>query len=101
MDLSSVIRTEHLKAALALWDYAEKSARLIFGEKMGDPIADRIMFELRAREGMTETEIRDLFGRHQSAGIDRALDLLVRLGIAVAETFQTKGRPRTVWRMAT
>lgn len=101
LDLSNVVRSEHLKAALALWDYAEKSAKLIFGERMGDPIADRILLELRTKEGMTETQIRDLFGRHQSAGIDRALDLLFRLRMAVPETLQTGGRPQTVWKVAT
>jgi len=101
LDLSNVVRSEHLKAALALWDYAEKSAKLIFGERMGDPMADRILLELRNKGEMTETQIRDLFGRHQSAGIDRALDLLFRLRMAVPETLQTGGRPRTVWKVAT
>jgi len=101
LDLSNVVTSEHLKAAMALWDYAEKSAKLIFGERMGDPMADRILLELRNKGEMTETQIRDLFGRHQSAGIDRALDLLFRLRMAVPETLQSGGRPRTVWKVAT
>ena len=42
MDGFEIVGIEHLTAALALWDYAEKSAMAIFGEMSGDPTADRI-----------------------------------------------------------
>ena len=42
MDSSVAIELEHLKAALAVWDYAEASARYIFGDATGDPVADSI-----------------------------------------------------------
>ncbi|MDP9359734.1 MAG: YfjI family protein, partial [Chloroflexota bacterium] len=41
------IGVEHLAAALALWDYCAASARHIFGDALGDPIADRILAALR------------------------------------------------------
>jgi hypothetical protein len=37
----------HLNAALAVWSYCEYSARHIFGELLGDPIADEILRALR------------------------------------------------------
>ena len=48
---------EHLAAALALWDYSEKSAMTIFGEMSGDPTVDRIMVALDEHREMTETDI--------------------------------------------
>ena len=42
IDGFEIVGIEHLTAALALWDYAEKSAMAIFGEMSGDPTADRI-----------------------------------------------------------
>ncbi|MDQ3960791.1 MAG: YfjI family protein [Pseudomonadota bacterium] len=48
LDLCTEIRPEHLKAAIALWEYAEGSARYIFGSALGDPLADEIYRALRA-----------------------------------------------------
>ena len=100
MDESEVIEHEHLTAALALWSYAEESARYIFGDATGDPVADDITEALRAArdEGLSRTEIRDLFGRHKSAErINQALGLLLRLGRAAKEQEQTGGRPTERW----
>src|SRR5262249_41110424 len=68
LDCSPVIRVPHLLAALAVWQYAEDSARLIFGERLGDPTADRILEALRTAgpTGMTENGIYELFGRNKS-----------------------------------
>ncbi len=101
LDRSSEVTPRHLKAALALWDYSEASARRIFGDRTGNPVADRIVTGLRAKGEMTETEIRDLLNRHRSAEIDQALDLLIQFGIAFPEIRPTGGRPLTIWRLAT
>ena len=78
LDCEDAIRTEHLLAALALWEYCERSAVWIFGEKTGDPIADRILWELTlVPAGLTRTEIGNLFSRHgKRERISSALDLL-------------------------
>jgi hypothetical protein len=84
LDKSDVIGVEHLKAALALWKYAEESALLIFGQRLGDPTADRILEALRnaGPSGLSDTDIYELFGRNKSANERaRALNLLVRLGL--------------------
>jgi hypothetical protein len=100
MNESQTIEREHLKAALALWDYAEESARYIFGDATGDPVADRILDALWAagNDGLTRTEIRDIFKRHKSANeIDRALALLSSMGRIRRESEPTGGRPTERW----
>src|SRR5262249_25864135 len=47
LDRSVVIRSEHLRAAVALWRYAEDSARYIFGGSTGDPVADKVLAIIR------------------------------------------------------
>lgn len=84
LDQSQVIAPTHLTAALALWDYCEASVRYIFGDSLGDPVADEILRSLKSSpKGMTRDQIRELFGRHRSsAEIGRALALLSQLGLA-------------------
>jgi hypothetical protein len=100
LDGSPAIQTEHLEAALALWDYCERSAAFIFGERLGDPIADEILEALDGGE-LTRSEIRDHFGRHKSsADISAALRTLEEAGAAVLDKRGTAGRPVEVWRRA-
>ena len=103
LDGSGVIRREHLDAALEVWRYCDDSARYIFGDALGDPTADEILRALRsAPNGMTRTEIRDLFGRHRSSPeIDRALLALSNAGHARSSKEQTGGRPTERWHLAT
>lgn len=100
LNCSSVIREEHLNAALAFWSYAEASARYIFGSRLGDPTADAILAALRSAKpaGITRTEMRDLLGRHApSAEIASALWMLQSNGQARQEVEQTGGRPAETW----
>jgi len=100
LDCSTLVRVEHLKAALALWDYCFESARYIFGDATGDPIADRICEALRdaGEAGLTRTQIRDLFGRHASADrIGQALSGLAAMGIAERKIEATAGRSIEIW----
>lgn len=84
LDCSNVIRKEHLTAAIALWDYAEASARYIFGDALGDAVADEILGALRrSPSGLTRTQISEALGRNQKADrINRALALIERNGLA-------------------
>ena len=43
LDRSARHPPEHLLAALAVWRYAEASARWVFGDALGDTIADAIL----------------------------------------------------------
>jgi hypothetical protein len=100
LDCSPVIRLEHLRAALAVWDYCFASARFVFGDATGDPVADRIREALTEAGdmGLTRTQIRDLLGRHASADrIGQALTQLAALGIASRQTVSTEGRSTERW----
>lgn len=99
LDGASCIQTPHLLAALALWEWAEASARFIFGEATGDTVADRILEALKNHGPMTETEISDLFQRNAKAGrIHRALGTLQRSRLIEGVIEETGGRKKTVWR---
>jgi hypothetical protein len=100
MNESYEIEREHLLAALALWDYSEKSARYIFGDATGDAVADQIFNALRAagKDGMTRTEISHLFGRNiSSERIGQALSLLLAAGRVRRKTHKTGGRQAERW----
>jgi hypothetical protein len=102
LDGAGQIDVPHLNAALAVWDYCEESALRIFGDMLGDPVADEIMQALRqaGSNGMTRTAIRDLFQRNQSTDrIGAALVLLLNHGLARMEERPTgkPGRPTQIW----
>src|SRR5262249_46211336 len=59
LDRSAMIEVEHLVAALALWDYAERSIGYVFGDSLGDRDLDKLMAALMtATEGLTREKIR-------------------------------------------
>jgi hypothetical protein len=100
LDRAAEIAVPHLMAATAYWEYAEASARYVFSDMLGDPVADEILIALRraGAVGMTRTQIRDLFSRNQSGnGIARALTILEQRGKAKQTFRQTKGRPAETW----
>jgi Protein of unknown function (DUF3987) len=100
---SLAIKRDHLFAALALWKYAEASARYVFGDAIGIPVADEILAALRrAPQGLTRTEISNLFSRHQKGNrIGNALGLLLRHGLARFVKEAGEGRPPERWFAAT
>ena len=100
LDWSSRVEIQHLEAALALWQYAEDSARYVFGDATGDPEADQILEALRAADkiGMSKTEIRDYFGRNKKADrINHALALLLKSGRVSRKQEESGGRPSERW----
>jgi hypothetical protein len=100
LDGAANIDLPHIKAALAVWEYAEASAAHIFGASLGDSIADEILRALRhaGHEGMSRTAIRDVFGRNQSGDrLGAALALLASRGRARMEIRRSSGRPMEVW----
>ena len=100
INLSSIVRSEHLQAALALWRYCEDSARYIWGDSTGHSDADRILRELRQHSaGRTRTSIRDLFQRNRTESeISRALAVLEEHRLARSEKEgDTGGRDTERW----
>jgi hypothetical protein len=102
MDQSTTIRKEHLLAALAVWDYIEASVHYIFGDRTGNKIADRIYDAVyEYPEGMTRTEIFNLFNRHEKREhIEDAIVLLVRCKKVIIEKIETMGRSTEVIKRA-
>jgi len=94
LSCSHVIRTHHLKAAAALWDYCEQSAAFVFGGSLGNPVADKIFTQLQSnQEGLTRDDIHELFHHNCSKQeIDGALELLANSGLASSEQKHTGGR---------
>jgi len=102
LDGQAFMGEPHLKAALACWAYAEASARFVFGDSLGDPMADEILRALRdAPEGMTRKELSNHFGRHLSSEqLGRALRVLLRGNFVRNTVERTAGRPAERWRAA-
>jgi hypothetical protein len=101
LDLSAVVRVEHLKAALALWDYCERSAQWIFQTGTGNKNADRILAALRVagQKGLTKWQINnDVFNRNvPKFEIDEALRLLHLQRLAYCVTEKTTTKPAERW----
>jgi hypothetical protein len=101
LDQAQRIDVVHIDAALALWNFCVASARYIFGDLVGDPVADTILRALRGAgaNGLSRTDLINLFGRHLSANqIDAALVALLSVGKARrSNTKKTGGRPREMW----
>jgi hypothetical protein len=99
LDCSAEVRGPHLEAALALWEYVERSCAYIFADATGNPDADVILKALRnAPAGLTRTDISGLFGRNKHGGaIARGLDELSSLGVVRFESRDTGGRSAEVW----
>jgi hypothetical protein len=103
LDCSKEIHTVHLRAALALWDYCERSARWIFGDSVGDPEGDILLEALdRAHpEGLTLTEISGVFMRNKSAAqLQRIIAPLVEHGLVIPGSRPAKGKPAGKYRSA-
>jgi len=96
------INPEHLQAALALWDYAARSAAWALQRATGDPLAEQIHAALTSHpDGLTRTQLRDLFHRNKPAAhLDRALDTLAHTGRATRKRILTAGRPAELWTTA-
>lgn len=100
LDQSDVVRPEHLRAAEAVWNYSEESAKYIFGDRSGNAVADEILelLKLRGAEGANRTAISNHFGRNLSADrLQSALQTLQRAGLVEQFLEEGQGRPRTVF----
>jgi hypothetical protein len=93
------INTEHLQAALALWDYAARSASWALQGATGDPLAEQIHTALQHHpSGLTRSQISDTLQHNQPADqIQKALDALTLAGRATRTQIPTAGRPAELW----
>jgi hypothetical protein len=102
LDGQKTIEPEHLQAAVALWDYTQRSAAWALGQATGDPLAENIHAALaRSPGGLTRTQIRDLCQRNLPADrVEQALHALAAAGRAHQGRNLTAGRPAELWTAA-
>jgi len=103
LDGASSIELEHLEAALALWDYAARSAAWALGDATGDPLAEQIHRALLDNPGgLTRTQLHELLHRNRPAAqINEALAALEKAGRAEkSRKSHTGGRPAELWTAA-
>jgi hypothetical protein len=101
-DGQPAIGRHHLEAALEIVRYSNASVKYIFGDAIGNATADTILRTLRSNpEGLTRTEINNLFGRNaKAADIAAGLATLLEFGLATYKRKQTAGeagRPAEIW----
>lgn len=101
LDGENVIRTAHLMAALEVWRYCEDSARYVFGDRTGDPIADKLRIHLRdaGEFGIDRSSmLHKILKRNVSADrLDAALRFLLKQGLVKQEPLETGGRSKEIW----
>jgi hypothetical protein len=99
LDDARQIQPAHLDAALALWDYAQRSATWALERTAGDPLAGQIHSALtHTPDGLTRTQLRDLCHRNPTTQqLDRALADLAHDGKVTSRRILTAGRPAELW----
>ena len=100
MDERAQVEEGHLLAGLELWRYVEESATYIFGDRLGDQLADRCLTLLReaGADGLTRTDLREKLGHRTPA--EQITDVLAFLeGASLARHVQeqTGGRSAERW----
>jgi hypothetical protein len=95
LDSAKAIRPEHLKAALAFWDYCERSIEHLFGNATGDMDGQKILNALAAGPTMM-TDLYRIFGNNREREwIQAKMAMLVRAG-KVVETVKAGERKESV-----
>lgn len=101
LEQQRTIQCRHLNAALEVWRFCAESGRFIFGDRLGDPLADRIYGLLldAGAAGMGRTDIYNAFGKNKlAADIKAVLLRLNEQGRARQVTaHDTGGAPKQTW----
>jgi hypothetical protein len=94
LDGRGTIEARHVKAAIAVWNYCDHSARGLFGKRTGDRDLDRLvgLLDEAGTEGIDGGTLDDHFKGRSTQIRDKA----VAAGYAVEIRYPTGGRPRQV-----
>lgn len=91
------VRPEHLRAAIALWDYAERSVIHVFGRSTGNRDADELLCYL-ADGPVSWESAKKLTGARHASDVSDAVATLERLGLAdVVKVARSGGGRPTRW----
>ena len=100
LDQSELIREEHLKAALALWDYCERSAYYVWSDRFMNRDLDRLCraIEESGERGLTLTSVvHELFrGNKPKEEVHALIEQAIEFGVAMKSVQRTDGRPVTL-----
>jgi Protein of unknown function (DUF3987) len=98
-DGATHISSPHLTAALALHEYAARSAGWALTGATGEPLAEQIHAALQQHpSGLTRSQISQTLNHNQPAGqIDHALHALHATGRVTTTQIPTGGRPAQLW----
>ena len=101
LDGASSIEVEHLQAAIALWDYAARSAEWALGDATGVPLAEQVHSHLVDNPGgVALTQLHELLNNnHTAAELREALKALEQAGRAECRKKKNPkgGRPAEIW----
>src|SRR5260221_8061880 len=100
LDGSTMIGANHIRSAIAFWDYCQASVGWIFSTTTGSAYADKILTALQRRGcEMSKTEIStEVFNKHISTeDLSAALELLLTSGLITESKVAGKGRPTHVY----
>lgn len=102
LDGSPMICAAHLRAALAVCDYALRSAEYCFGGLSADARAILAALSTRFPDWLARSDItREVFKGHRTAGaLDAAFHELQSANLAECRHESTSGAPRELWRAA-
>lgn len=98
LDCSDEIQKPHLDAALEIWRYCRDSAFYLFGDRIGNELADKIWDILKDNpSGVSRTELSDELSRNKDEEeINEALKVLKDLEKVEVKKESTDGRPKEV-----
>jgi len=80
-DRTNVIGPDHLKAAMAVWDFAERSAAHIFGESTGNRHADELLDWLRRDGELPWDDAKRGLGLRLAADMSEVVGVLTDAGL--------------------
>lgn len=102
LDGAERISEVHVRAALAVVEYAGATAEMLVGREADDPRAERVLEALRLADGrrLERSRVRAVLGgRATPADLDAIRDRLVADGAIAVDEQVTNGRPAEVWRL--
>jgi hypothetical protein len=93
------IEEPHLKAALAMVAYSERSAAFILGDRLADPEETAILDYVKCKPGASRSDIRrQVFNDHKPAHeVANKLASLLRTGLIRQGTVSPNGRAKEGW----
>jgi hypothetical protein len=103
LDCSATIEHKHVHRAYCLWEHAERTSRFVFGNSLGDKVAEEILLMLRESKGagLLTREITHKVSSKDKKDVPGALRLLAENGLVhvekIARQDGTKGKLGQRW----